>query len=442
MRTVALAVAGLVWCGSVYAQLPNGQPVSNPIPANAGEPGMLPGGTDISRPLTPVGPPPAEKPPPVVLDETPAKPVKIEKVQPTGPLGPWWDTDELLLWWPKSHPLPTLVTGTRTGAAPVIGGPDTQVLVGDGSLANQVVAGGRFVRGWSLNPEQTVGLEFAYFFLGSRSADITIPSIGSRFTHIGLPYTDVFSGREDALTIAAPNGRQSYLTVGVTSRVQGFEANFLANLFARDRAKLHFVAGYRYFQLNEGLRIEQTYIEAPPFRDGTLIGRAADQFDTANRFSGGQLGLQADLNRGPFFVEMVGKVAFGQNTEVVRIGGETHLVSIGRGPELHRSFQSGMYAQPSNTARVTNSAFAVVPEGTFKVGLKSGDHRRFFAAYNFLYLSDAVRPGDQVDRTLSASQVPLLTGVRPSGWSDRPVAAVNRTDFWVQGVVIGFESRY
>ena len=449
MRTVALAVAGLVWCGSVYAQLPNGKPVSNPIPAQTGEPGTLPGGTEISRPLTPVevppaGPPPVEKPPPVVPDETPAKPVKIEKVRSHGPLGPRWDTDDLLLWWSKSHPLPTLVTGTRTGAAPILGGPDTQVLVGPGSLGNQVVAGGRFVRGWSLNPEQTVGIEFAYFFLGSRTADVTIPSVGSRFTTIGLPYTDAYTGRPDAITIAAPNGRQSYLTVGATSRVQGFEANFLANLFAVEHAKLHFVGGYRYFQLNEGLRIEQTYIEAPPYRDSTMIARAADQFDTANRFSGGQLGLQADFDRGPLFVEMTGKVAFGQNTEVVRIGGETHTVTAAAGTGLvaSRSFQYGMYAQPSNTARVTNAAFAVVPEGTFKLGLKTSDRSRFYAAYNFMYLSDAVRPGDQVDRVLSASQVPILTGVRPGAWADRPVASVNRTDFWVHGVVIGWEGRY
>jgi hypothetical protein len=84
----------------------------------------------------------------------------------------------------------------------------------------------------------------------------------------------------------------------------------------------------------------------------------------------------------------------------------------------------------------------VVPEGTFKVGLKTSDRARFYAAYNFMYLSDAVRPGDQVDRVLSASQVPIVTGVRPGAWADRPVASVNRTDFWVHGVVIGWEGRY
>jgi hypothetical protein len=226
--------------------------------------------------------------------------------------------------------------------------------------------------------------------------------------------------------------------------VQGFEANAVANLFAGEHAKLHFVTGYRYFQVNEGLRVEQTYIESPAVRGHLLIGRAADQFDTANRFSGGQLGLHADLHRGPLFVELVGKVGFGGNFEVVRVNGETHTVAAGPvpGPAVHRSYQSGVYAQPGNTGRVTNMAFAVVPEGTFKIGLRCGECARLFAAYNFLYLSDAVRPGDQVDRTLNPAQVPLLTGVPATGLNDRPRLGLNRSDFWVQGVVIGLEGRY
>ena len=336
-------------------------------------PAILPGGTEISRPLTPVGPPPTEQQKPVEVQEI-KPPSKVEKEVARGPLGPWWDSDDLLLWWSKSQPLPTLVTGSRTGAAPILGQPDTQVLIGAGSMMSQVTAGGRFVRGWSLNPEQTVGIEFAYFFLGSRSTDITVTDTTSRYSTIAFPYRTL-AGVEDAMTLAAPGRSSTYLTVGATTRVQGFEANAVANLFAVDHAKLHFIAGYRYFQLNEGLRIEETYIEAPPFRNGTMIGRAADQFDTANRFSGGQLGLHGDFTKGPFFVEMVGKVAFGQNTEVVRINGETHTVTLNpSGNVTTASFQSGVFGQPSNTARVTHAAFAVVPEGIFKVGLKLGDN--------------------------------------------------------------------
>ena len=108
---------------------------------------------------------------------------------------------------------------------------------------------------------------------------------------------------------------------------------------------------------------------------------------------------------------------------------------------LLRSYPGGVYAQPTNMGRVTHGAFAVVPEGTLKVGLR-GDHSRLYVGYNFLYLSDAIRPGDQIDRTVNPTQIPLLNpGGAPAG-IDRPRPAVVRSDFWVQGLVVGWETRY
>jgi hypothetical protein len=65
-----------------------------------------------------------------------------------------------------------------------------------------------------------------------------------------------------------------------------------------------------------------------------------------------------------------------------------------------------------------------------------------YLGYSFIYLSDAVRPGDQVDHTLSPGQVPLVNGLGPALNADRPARVVNRTDFWTQGLVIGLEARY
>ena len=101
----------------------------------------------------------------------------------------------------------------------------------------------------------------------------------------------------------------------------------------------------------------------------------------------------------------------------------------------------GVLALPSNIGRTTENAFAVVPEGTFKIGLKLGDSGRFYVGYNFIYLSDAVRPGDQVDRTIAAVADPISQ----SGGglvADRPRALFNRSDFWAQGLIIGLETRY
>jgi hypothetical protein len=49
-----------------------------------------------------------------------------------------------------------------------------------------------------------------------------------------------------------------------------------------------------------------------------------------------------------------------------------------------------------------------------------------FAAYDFLYLSEVVRPGDQIDHNLVPSPLPIF----------------NRTDFWAQGVSFGLEVKF
>jgi hypothetical protein len=84
----------------------------------------------------------------------------------------------------------------------------------------------------------------------------------------------------------------------------------------------------------------------------------------------------------------------------------------------------------------------VLPEGTFKFGFRLGDAARIYVGYSVIYLSDAVRPGDQIDRTLHASQIPLSSGDAPVYGSDRPSRLFNRSDFWTQGLTIGLETRY
>jgi hypothetical protein len=204
--------------------------------------------------------------------------------------------------------------------------------------------------------------------------------------------------------------------------------------------KLNFLLGWRYFQVHEGLRIEQSQ-----FRYSPTFGvvQAADQFDAHNRFHGGQLGLHADMHRGTVFCEMTGKVAFGQTYEVVKTEGANQLLLANGRLPIPQSFGgSGIYVQPSNFGRTANGVFAVVPEGTIKLGFRFGDAGRLYVGYSFIYLSDAVRPGDQIDRTLNPATVPLVSGGPPVFGPDRPARLFNRSDLWVQGLVIGLETRY
>jgi hypothetical protein len=53
-----------------------------------------------------------------------------------------------------------------------------------------------------------------------------------------------------------------------------------------------------------------------------------------------------------------------------------------------------------------------------------------------------VRPGDQIDRSVNPTQIPLVAGASPYVGAVRPQATFVHSDFWVQGLVIGFESRF
>lgn len=428
MRAVCLAVAAIGLCAAGVA------PAQEPLPlAPASVEAPLPGGKEISRPLTPVEVPAAPPAPLPVADEPPegvqrVESVQKQKVEAKGPLGPSWSSYEVLVWWNKAQPLPPLVTATRTGAVPVFGTPDTVLLVGGRAMSTQGVAGGRFLMGNSLTEAETVGWELVYFFLGSRTFKTTASAGGSSpLRSLGLPYVNAVTGREEAFPVAMPGVATGSVYSTTTTRLQGAEANLVANLVELPGLKLNGLVGYRFLQVHEGLTVEQLR-----FAGGTR-GTIYDEFVAHNRFNGGQLGLHADIARGIVFCELTGKVALGQTFEMVRIDGVT---AIGA------ATQGGVYSSPSNIGRLTRGVFAVAPEGTVKLGLKLTDSGRFYVGYNFLYLSDCVRPGDQIDRTLNAANIPALNPGGTFVSPDRPRAQFVRSDFWTQGLMVGLETRY
>ena len=441
MRAMWVAVAAVVCWDAVAGFAQNSPPIALPQIART-EDSALGGGTNVSRPLTPVEIPPAV--PPENAPEPTADPVqRIEEVheqkfERRGPLGPSWDNMELLLWWPKAHALPPLVTGSRTGMPPILGSPGTTLLVGNHALANQDIDGGRFTLGSALNEDQTFGAELVYFFLGSRTLHETIRN-GSNLPAVGLPFINATTGREDVFSFAAPGISSGSVFVTTTTRVQGAEANFVSNLIDSKLLRLNGLVGYRFLQVQEGLTLQQMRVQ---FGSPGSFGPIYDQFDGHNRFNGGQLGLHADIAGQFLFCELTAKCALGQSFEVVKVDGATTVYTPVLGGLSMQHSPGGVFALPTNIGRTTHSAFAVVPEGICKFGIKLGDSGRFFVGYNFLYLSDAVRPGDQVDRTLNPTQIAALNPGGSLVGIDRPRGLFNRSDFWVQGLMLGLETRY
>ncbi len=427
---VVMATAGAVWADGPPADLP---PLVLPTAAELLD---LPAGTPVSQPLRPAGSPPTTFPlagEPTSIAAMPATTALMELAEVDHPLGHSWHTLELLLWWPRAAPLPPLVTaGGPTGAA--------QTLIGGRSIDTPAGGGGRFTVGFAVNAEETAGLAVTYLFLGTATATSTVGDLlASPVRAIGRPVIRADTGRPDTVLVAVPGRSSGTVTASTTSRVTGWEITGVTNLYATTHARVNALAGYRYFMVNEGLRVEQLTLFPGGAGGPPVLFSAADQFDAHTRFHGGQLGLSADLTRGSVFVEAAGKVALGQGISAVRVSGQT--VALSPGPVL-AYYPAGVLGQPSNTGRFVQSGFAVLPEAVVKVGYRFADRSRCYVGYNFIYLSEAARPGQQVDQTLSPNDVPIAGRGGVGGGSDRPVPLLNRGDFWTQGLTFGLEYRY
>jgi hypothetical protein len=199
------------------------------------------------------------------------------------------------------------------------------------------------------------------------------------------------------------------------------------------------LGGFRYLRLTEGLRIEEDLTElAGGPSPGTTFG-VADQFDTRNQFYGGQLGIRGEYRRGRAYVNLSGLVGLGDNHETLKINGSTAITPPGSTPLVR---PGGLLALPSNIGNYSHDEFAVVPELRIEAGYQVTSHLRAFAGYTFLYWSDVLRPGDQIDLTVNPSQVPSNLSTVTAFGPARPAVSLRSTDFWAQGISFGLEIRY
>src|SRR5206468_3726793 len=98
-----------------------------------------------------------------------------------------------------------------------------------------------------------------------------------------------------------------------------------------------------------------------------------------------------------------GKVAFGNVEQRLRNSAFTSI----REPDgrVTSDTDNALFVSPGNAGRFSRTRFAVVPEGSFKVGFDFNEHVRLTFGYTFLYLSHALRPADQLDRNVNVQPV-------------------------------------
>ena len=358
-----------------------------------------------------------------------------------GPPGRCWVGFEWLYWVTSGQGTPALVTtapvGTPRAVAGVLGQPTTATLFGGNRVNSDFRNGFRVTAGTWLNDAQTFGLEGNFFFLARSRQQFAAASDGSQV--ITRPFINALSGTGDTELVSFPGVVAGRVRADPRNTLLGAGANAIANLFCDPCGRLDFLIGYRYLNLVDRLTAEENLTAlagqtaAPAGTQYTIL----DQFTTRNNFHGGLLGLGGEWRFGHFYLGGRTGVSLGVNRQTTSIDGTTVLTPPGGAPQ---AFSGGLLAQPSNIGHTERSVFAVMPEVNLRFGVQVTEMARAFVGYDFLYLSNVLRAGDQIDPRVNPNFLPPRA--IPVAGPAVPAYSPRTTDFWAQGVSVGLELRF
>jgi hypothetical protein len=198
------------------------------------------------------------------------------------------------------------------------------------------------------------------------------------------------------------------------------------------------ILGYRYYRLSDGVIIREDLVAgaAPP--PGVAPGTAfliQDSFKAWNDFHGTEIGFASRCMRGQWSLDLVTKMAIGNNRQTVVIDGSTRQTPPGGPSQL---FDVGILAGGSNEGRYTRDSFAIIPQLSADLGLQWNRHFKTYMGYTIIYWADVVRAGEQIELAADTGNFPpAVANALPF-----PAYPGRTTGYWAQGVNLGAEWRY
>jgi hypothetical protein len=370
-----------------------------------------------------------------------------------GPGNTFWVHGDYLLWWIKRGPLPVPIVSSANG-----------VLLGNSHLDYGSESGGRLSAGCWLEDSHVFGIELGGFLLQKPSVSSAVQSDVAGNPSLVRPFFNPTTLAPDQFLVAVPNVYAGGLAISSTSRFWGSEANLIRNLAFCPEITADLQFGFRYLDLTESLNIDENMrvladtvhevvagigFDVPasvpfPGRPGGA-GRGSvlaisDSFNTRNRFYGGQIGAHTALKFDRIHVDLTTKVALGPNYEAVTVNG----LSKGVFPDgTTGSVPGGVLAlSGANMGRSTTHWFTVVPEVGIQVGFLLTDNLRLQVGYSFLYINNAVRPGDQINTTINPQFVPTSPAFGSASLPNEPHPFFRQGDFWVHGITAGISFHF
>jgi hypothetical protein len=195
------------------------------------------------------------------------------------------------------------------------------------------------------------------------------------------------------------------------------------------QSRIDATVGWRYYQLNERLEMRETLTGTSPA--GSFV--INDAFRTRNQFNGAEVGVMWQGRRGYWSLDTLLRLGLGNNRQTVVISGTT--ATNNGTPQT-----GGLFAQRTNIGTYQRDQFSVAPELGATLGYQLTQRLRMTLGYSFIYWSNVVRPGDQIDTSVNPNLLPPENPIQTNFLNPRFV--FNDSPYWIHGLTVGGEYRW
>ena len=365
-----------------------------------------------------------------------------------------WVNFEYLLWFGDSQPnrFPLLTTGAPASSG-VPGATSTRRLGPESDYEYNVFSGFRIETGFYVDDALRRGIYLSGFLTEQKSNITSVRSDATGQPLLARPFINAATGGADVLLVSFPTFASGQATAYTASQLYGAEGGSWTNLYRSCPedgvfASLNLLAAFRYLQLYETLRVEQstTLLDGGTAQfDGKLYGAPAtigvvDEFEVYNRFYGGQVGVNAELRRNRWSVNATAKLALGVMNERLDVRGFSTL--SGTGTNANSTVSGGLYANANNIGRIDEDRFCVIPEGTINIGYSLRSWLTASIGYNILYASRVARPGEQFNPVVNPGLIPTSASFGLGNVPPTPRPQIVQGDYLMQGIQFGLSARY
>lgn len=356
----------------------------------------------------------------------------------------FWADIDYLFWKIQNspEPVPLVILGpTLAVPPPVLGAPDTFVVLGGTKIDNGWRSGGKIDFGYWFDNNHYSGTEISYCFLPNASKECSVSSNGSANSPLLLvPFYNVITHAEDSTAIASPLlGFQGKGVLKLVNNMQGAELNIFGTMPLHcDNYTFTGLTGFRYWNFNEHLEFTTNSPYIPPHV--LDVYKTKDRFSVKNNFFGLQFGLGSEYNCNCISIMTKFKIAVGANFERLAIRGNL-LTNDYDDFGIVQEYSGGYFALPTNIGNYNRVRFAAIPELNIDIGYQIFNCMQIKLGYTFMYVSNVLWAGNQIDRNINPTQATTYTNAQPAVLEGQPSPKANLKtgNLWAQGLKVGLE---